>query len=79
MPWNHCGKGIADDQRCPACGMSKPAWTMKHDQTRTFMLSGEYDGDAAAQTDTLQRASDSGAPFCQECADAARDGQGDGD
>ena len=49
MPWDHCGQTVMDDQRCPECGISKDAWTIKLDKTRLFQLSATpYEGDADA-------------------------------
>lgn len=40
MVWAHCGDdAVLDDQRCPACGMSKAEWTVKVGATRVFKLS----------------------------------------
>jgi hypothetical protein len=39
MPWEHCDNdGILDDQSCPACGITKEAWTLQIDVTRNFTV-----------------------------------------
>ncbi|MBX3469253.1 MAG: hypothetical protein KF878_20455 [Planctomycetes bacterium] len=39
MPWEHCGGTITDDTvSCPACGITKRAWTVKFAATRVFSL-----------------------------------------
>lgn len=69
MPWNHCGSTIYDDDlRCPHCGISKPAWTLKLDRTRLLKLSGQkFEGDVEAQVATLTEAAAAGTPFCEKC------------
>lgn len=75
MPWEHCGKQVSDDQRCPECGVSKAAWTVKLDRTRLFTLSRPWEGDAAAQADTLKRAAQDGTPFCEKCEKARQEAE----
>jgi hypothetical protein len=39
MGWSHCEVAdIADTVACPACGVTKAAWTLKVDATRTFTI-----------------------------------------
>ena len=38
MPWEHCGRQIRDDERCPVCAFTKAAWTMRLGATRTFAV-----------------------------------------
>jgi hypothetical protein len=72
MPWSHCGDTIMDDSdRCPRCGISKPAWTLKVDRTRLLKLSGQrFEGDALAQVESLKEAAKDGKPFCEKCQQA---------
>jgi hypothetical protein len=56
-----------DDQRCPSCGISKPAWTVRMDRTRLFALGKEWDGDPDSQVPVLLAASELGTPFCEKC------------
>lgn len=78
MPWQHCGARVLDDQRCPTCGVSKGAWTLKFDATRLFVLSGPWEGDPEAQAAALTAAAHVGAPFCEKCEAARRAAAGDG-
>src|SRR5688572_24549789 len=42
MGWSHCAEDeIADDLQCPACGVSKEAWTLTVNATRTFVISSK--------------------------------------
>lgn len=39
MPWMHCGESLSDtDSSCPACGVSKTAWTVELEVTRSFTV-----------------------------------------
>lgn len=38
MPWEHCGKTIADDEKCPDCQITKKQWTLEWNVTREFQL-----------------------------------------
>ena len=38
MPWEHCGIAFTDDADCSACGLSKEAWTLQFEVTRTFVV-----------------------------------------
>jgi len=39
MPWVHCGESISDtNTTCPACGVSKAAWTVELEVTRSFTV-----------------------------------------
>lgn len=42
MGWSHCAEDeIADNLQCPACGVSKEAWTLTVNATRTFVVSNK--------------------------------------
>jgi len=65
VPWEHCDRSISDDEpQCPVCGANKAQWTVGFDRTRLFQLSGKDDPDQAG---SLEEASDSGSPFCEDC------------
>jgi hypothetical protein len=38
VPWEHCGRAVADDAAC-ACGLTKEQWTVEFAVTRTFRVS----------------------------------------
>ena len=39
MPWKHCeNEGILDDVPCPTCAVTKEAWTLEFNVTRTFKV-----------------------------------------
>lgn len=38
MPWQHCEQEVLDDSPCPECGVTKDAWTVEFEATRTFVV-----------------------------------------
>lgn len=38
MPWIHCNVQVLDDRPCPKCGVGKPAWTLRYNNTRVFQI-----------------------------------------
>lgn len=38
MPWEHCERTIPDTEVCPACGVTKEAWTVEFAATRNFRV-----------------------------------------
>ncbi len=65
-PWEHCGRTVLDNVRCPACGHFKDSRTVSFERTRLFSLgAGSWEGDGEAQADALRAAHEGAVPLCE--------------
>ncbi len=66
MPWEHCGRVLADNLACTECGLAKARWEVVSAETRLFALGKPpWPGDALGQAAALKAAHTQGAAFCE--------------
>lgn len=68
MPWQHCGRTLADTDPCPECGLEKAQWTVEFEVTRTFQVKRSPGGVRVIVVDARERPLE-GEPFRAELDD----------